>query len=65
MMILCLNKIKTALIFGSFASKKEGEKSDMDLMIIGNPDITKLNNKISLLENKLKKFMENPNKESS
>jgi predicted nucleotidyltransferase len=50
-----ISKIKTALIFGSFASKKEGEKSDIDLMIIGNPDITKLNNKISLLENKLKR----------
>ena len=50
-----INKIKTALVFGSFASKKEGEKSDIDLMIIGNPDITKLNNKISFLENKLKR----------
>ena len=50
-----LNKIKIALIFGSFASKKEGEKSDIDLMVIGNPDITKLNNKISFLENKLKR----------
>ena len=50
-----INKIKTALIFGSFAAKKEGEKSDIDLMIIGNPDITKLNYIISLLENKFKR----------
>ena len=50
-----INKIKSALIFGSFASKKEGEKSDIDLLVIGNPDITKLNKKISLLENKLKR----------
>ena len=50
-----INKIKTALIFVSFASKKESEKSDIDLMIIGNPDITKLNNRISFLENKLKR----------
>lgn len=51
--LLKLNNIKTAFIFGSFASKKEGKNSDIDLMIIGNPDITKLNNKILLLENKL------------
>ncbi len=50
-----INKIKTAFIFGSFASKIESERSDIDLMIIGNPDITKLNNKVSLLENKLKR----------
>src|SRR4030065_2077285 len=50
-----INKIKTSLIFGSFAAKKEGEKSDIDLMVIGNPDITKLNNRISFLENKLKR----------
>jgi len=50
-----INKIKSALIFGSFASKKENEKSDIDLLVIGNPDITKLNKKISLLENKLKR----------
>jgi predicted nucleotidyltransferase len=51
--LLKLGNIKTAFIFGSFASKKEGKNSDIDLMIIGNPDITKLNNKILLLENKL------------
>ena len=50
-----INKIKTAFIFGSFAAKKESEKSDIDLMIIGNPDITKLNYIISLLENKFKR----------
>jgi len=50
-----INKIKTALIFGSFAAKKESKKSDIDLMIIGEPDITKLNYIISLLENKLKR----------
>lgn len=51
--LLKLGNIKNAFIFGSFASKKEGGNSDIDLMIIGNPDITKLNNKILLLENKL------------
>jgi len=50
-----ITKIKTALIFGSFAAKKESKKSDIDLMIIGEPDITKLNYIISLLENKLKR----------
>ena len=50
-----INKIKTAIIIGSFASKKEHEKSDIDLLVIGNPDITKLNKKISFLENKLKR----------
>lgn len=50
-----IRNIKFALIFGSFASKKESGKSDIDIMIIGEPDITKLNNKISFLENKLKR----------
>ena len=50
-----IKNIKVALIFGSFASKKESMSSDIDIMIIGDPDITKLNRKISLLENKLKR----------
>jgi predicted nucleotidyltransferase len=50
-----IDDIKTAFIFGSFASKKENDNSDIDLMVIGNPDISKLNNKILILENKLKR----------
>jgi len=50
-----IRNIKVAFIFGSFASKKEGKESDIDIMIVGNPDITKLNRKISFLENKLKR----------
>jgi len=50
-----IKNIKAALIFGSFASKKDSIGSDIDIMIIGSPDITKLNRKISFLENKLKR----------
>jgi len=48
-------KIKTAFIYGSFASKRQKTDSDIDLMIIGNPDISSLNEKIARLEDKLKR----------
>lgn len=50
-----IKNIKFALIFGSFASKKENEKSDIDLMVIGEPDISEFNKNILFLENKLKR----------
>jgi len=47
--------IKTAFIYGSFASKKERSVSDIDLMIIGSPNTSSLNEKIAELERKLKR----------
>jgi predicted nucleotidyltransferase len=45
--------IKVAFIYGSFAAKREKGTSDIDLMIIGNPDTSQLNEKIATLEKKL------------
>jgi len=47
--------IKIAFIYGSFASSNEKLTSDIDLMIIGDPDTTLLNEKIYALEKKLKR----------
>jgi len=51
-----LNKvenIKTAFIFGSFAKKNEDALSDVDLMIIGNPNENLLIPEIIKIENKI------------
>jgi predicted nucleotidyltransferase len=50
-----LPSIKVAFIFGSFASKSEKETSDIDVMVIGKPDVSQLNKKIRELEQKLKR----------
>ena len=50
-----IKKIKAAFIFGSFAKEKEDSLSDIDLMIIGNPDEDILISKISSVEEKLKR----------
>jgi len=50
-----INGIKIAFIYGSFASKKEKSASDIDLMIIGNPNTSTLNEKITELEKRLKR----------
>jgi len=50
-----LANLKAAFIFGSFASKNEKETSDVDVMIIGEPDVSLLNKKIAELERKLKR----------
>lgn len=50
-----VNGIRTAFIYGSFAAKREKSGSDIDLMIIGNPDSAALNEKIARLEKKLKR----------
>jgi predicted nucleotidyltransferase len=47
--------IKMAFIYGSFAAKREKGTSDIDLMIIGNPDTSQLNEKIATLEKKLER----------
>ena len=54
-MLSSIGKIKVAFIYGSFAAKKEKASSDIDLMIVGNPDNSDLNKKIAELENKLKR----------
>jgi len=47
--------IKIAFIYGSFASQKERPSSDIDLMIIGNPETSILNEKVAELERRLKR----------
>lgn len=48
-----MKKIKIAFIYGSFGAGREKDTSDIDLMIIGDPDITLLNEMIAKLEKKL------------
>lgn len=48
-----IENIKIAFIFGSYAKGKEDSFSDIDLMIIGNPNEDELISEISKLENKL------------
>ena len=48
-----IKEIKTAFIFGSFAKSKEDSFSDIDLMIIGDPNEDLLISKISKLESRL------------
>jgi predicted nucleotidyltransferase len=50
-----LPNVKAAFIFGSFASKSEKETSDIDVMIIGKPDVSLLNEKVRELEQRLKR----------
>ncbi|MBU3923181.1 nucleotidyltransferase domain-containing protein [Patescibacteria group bacterium] len=45
-----IKNIKISFIFGSFAKQKEDQFSDIDLMIIGNPDENILIKNISLIE---------------
>ena len=54
-MLQSIDKIEIAFIYGSFANKKETSISDIDLMIIGNPNTTNLNEKIICLEKLLKR----------
>lgn len=50
-----LKNIRLAFIYGSFASDREKVTSDIDLMIIGHPDVSVLNEKIAGLEKKLRR----------
>jgi len=50
-----LKNIRVAFIFGSFASQNEKETSDIDVLIIGKPDMSLLNEKVRDLEQKLKR----------
>jgi len=46
-----LKQIQQVFLFGSFASGKADSQSDIDLLIIGDPDPQQLSDKISKLEN--------------
>lgn len=48
-----VKNVKIVFIFGSFAKKREDSFSDIDLMIIGNPDEDDFFTKISDLEKKI------------
>lgn len=50
-----IKKIKIAFIYGSYAAKRERATSDIDLMVIGDPDTSRLNEKIMELEKRLKR----------
>jgi predicted nucleotidyltransferase len=50
-----VRKIEIAFIYGSFAAKREKGASDIDLMIIGNPDTSQLNENIATLEKRLRR----------
>lgn len=53
--LLSIKDIKIAFIYGSFAIKRQKPTSDIDLMIIGEPDTSLLNEKIAELEKRLKR----------
>ncbi len=48
-----LKGVEAAFIYGSYATGKETEGSDVDLVIVGKPDLTELNEEICGLEAKL------------
>jgi predicted nucleotidyltransferase len=45
--------IDSAFIFGSYADGNFNSKSDIDLMVIGKPDVMILNNLVNKVENKI------------
>jgi predicted nucleotidyltransferase len=47
--------IAAAFIYGSCASGEDTAESDIDLMIIGDPDVSAVNRKLSRLENQFKR----------
>jgi predicted nucleotidyltransferase len=47
--------IRIAFVYGSFASGRESAASDIDLMIVGDPDMSVLHANIAELEEKLKR----------
>lgn len=53
--LLSIKNIKISFIYGSFASEQLKATSDVDLMVIGNPNISILNEKIAGLEKRLKR----------
>lgn len=53
--LLSISKIDIAFIYGSFAAGKEKHSSDIDIMVIGDPNTSSLNENISILEKKLER----------
>jgi len=53
--LLSIKNIKISFIYGSFALEQLKATSDIDLMVIGNPNISILNEKIAGLEKRLKR----------
>jgi len=47
--------IRAAFIFGSYAEGRMTPKSDIDVMIIGEPDMDELNKIVNVLEKKIKR----------
>jgi predicted nucleotidyltransferase len=47
--------IELAFIYGSYAKNEEGMSSDIDLVIVGNPDRKRLTSEINMLESKLER----------
>jgi len=50
-----IKRIRIAFIYGSFAAKQEKGTSDIDLMIIGDPDTSLLNERVADLEKRLQR----------
>jgi predicted nucleotidyltransferase len=50
--------IRSVFIFGSYAEGREGPRSDIDLMIIGEPDMDDLNRRIGRVEKTIRKPVE-------
>ena len=50
-----IGNIKSAFIYGSYAKAKENSLSDIDLVVIGNPDEDNLIEKLDKLEEKLQR----------
>jgi predicted nucleotidyltransferase len=48
-----LKGIEAAFIYGSYATGEESERSDIDVIIVGSPDLTELNEIINESEGKL------------
>lgn len=48
-----LEGIEVAFIYGSYAASEESERSDVDVLIIGKPDLMVLNETINKLEERL------------
>lgn len=55
--IFSLERIRVAFIYGPFASKQFKESSDVDIMIIGDPDMSLLFKQIAQAEKRLNREM--------
>jgi len=53
--LLKVRGISTAFIFGSYAQGKTTPKSDVDVMVIGEPDMDRLNRAVNAAEKKIKR----------